>query len=67
MATLKDKYYKYILNNKEFTPAENIAFQILADMTDRRGFRQAWENVDEDIQEEIIQTWINIAKKELKK
>ncbi len=30
---------------------------ILADMTDRRGFRHQWDNCDEDIQEEIRETW----------
>jgi len=34
--------------------------QILADVTDRRGWRQAWDQFDEDIQEEIQETWLKI-------
>jgi hypothetical protein len=34
--------------------------RILADVTDRRGWRQAWDTFDEDIQEEIKCTWLTI-------
>lgn len=33
---------------------------ILADVTDRRGWRQEWDMFDEDIQEEIKATWKEI-------
>lgn len=62
-----DKYYSLILdkNEEELTLEEKIVFRIIRDFTDRRGLRQEWENIDDDIQEEIIETWINIVKKEL--
>lgn len=62
-----DKYYSLILdkNEEELTLEEKIVFRIISDFTDRRGLRQEWENIDDDIQEEIIETWINIVKKEL--
>lgn len=31
--------------------------QLIADLTDRRGLRQEWEDIDEDIQAEIRETW----------
>jgi hypothetical protein len=33
---------------------------ILADVTDRRGWRQAWDTFDDDIQEEIKEKWKSI-------
>jgi len=37
-----------------------IVEKIVCDLTDRRGLRQAWEGIDEEIQEEIRQAWANI-------
>ena len=34
--------------------------EILADVTDRRGWRQAWDTFDEDIKEEIQAVWKEI-------
>lgn len=34
--------------------------QILADVTDRRGWRQAWDIMDDDIKEEIQAKWLSI-------
>ena len=48
-------------------PAKRIVFNLISDLTDRRGLRQEWDQIDEDIQEEIIQTWIDIVEKELSK
>ena len=31
--------------------------QLIEDLTDRRGLRQEWEGIDEDIQNEIRETW----------
>jgi len=33
--------------------------------TDRGGLGDEWDNIDDDIQNEIIETWIEIVKKEL--
>jgi hypothetical protein len=30
---------------------------IIADFTDRRGLRQEWENIDEDVKNDIIEVW----------
>ena len=42
--------------------SEQIVDAIISDLTDRRGLRQEWEMIDEDIQEEIKETWISIVK-----
>lgn len=40
--------------------ARKIVDGILVDLTDRRGLRQAWEGIDDDIQDEIIAAWVDI-------
>jgi hypothetical protein len=37
--------------------AREIAQAIEDDLTDRKGLRQAWEAIDDDIREEILATW----------
>jgi hypothetical protein len=44
--------------------ARRIVDRIIADLTDRTGFRQAWDHTDEDIQTEIRSTWEQIAESE---
>jgi len=43
--------------------AEEIADAIIDDLTDRKGLRHEWDNIDEDIQAEIRAGWINIARR----
>jgi hypothetical protein len=40
------------------TLAEEIRDAILDDVTDRRGWRQAWDEFDDDIQQEIKDIWL---------
>jgi hypothetical protein len=40
----------------------NAVESIVQDLSDRRGLRQEWEQIDEDIQEEIKQTWAVIIR-----
>lgn len=66
--TLKTEYYKYILDEipKSDVPKEKqIVFDIVNDFTDRRGIGQEWDQIDESIQEEIMETWIDIVKTKL--
>lgn len=37
--------------------------KILADLTDRKGLRQAWDSIDDDIQDEIKEQWADILAK----
>ena len=47
--------------------SERIRDKILDDVTDRRGWRQEWDQFDEDIQNEIKATWLKKIEKELKR
>lgn len=40
--------------------------EIVFDIQDRRGLKHEWNNIDEDIQEEIKESWFNIIKDSLK-
>lgn len=42
---------------KALALALKIVLNIKGDFTDRRGLRQEWEQIDEDIQEEILRKW----------
>ena len=56
---------------KNIHPKPDIAQQIVelieVDLTDRRGLRQEWEHIDNDIQDEIRDTWVGIIRKMLGK
>jgi hypothetical protein len=45
--------------------AKRIRDKILADVTDRRGWRQEWDGFGDDIQSEIRVAWLAIIKAEL--
>jgi len=65
MKKIFQKYYRHILDGAIVSKEESIVFSILEDFTDRRGLRQAWEEINEDIQEEILKEWIKIVKSNL--
>lgn len=58
---LLEEFHNHSKNKTDYGKSKNTVYEILADFTDRRGLRQEWENIDPDIQEEIVQDWINIA------
>ena len=45
--------------------AKKIVDAIHEDFMDRRGLRQAWHGIDEDIQKEILNIWQEIVRKKL--
>jgi len=45
--------------------SNKIVNKILADLTDRRGFRQEWDMTDKEIQNEIEQEWNSIVYQEI--
>ena len=57
---LMDEYYEHILDKVDHGEAKNKAFKILSDVKNRRGWRQEWDNFDDDVREEILETWIKI-------
>lgn len=40
----------------------SVVEAIIADLSDRRGLRQEWQAIDDDIRAEIKATWIRIAR-----
>lgn len=47
--------------------AQRIITKIVNDLTDRRGLRQEWDQIDEDIKEEILEKWRKIVIEEVNK
>ena len=41
--------------------AEIIVKNIVKDLSDRRGLRHEWDNIDDDVKAEIIERWESIA------
>lgn len=64
---LQDEFNIRLINGTDYGQAKNIAYDILADMTNRNGLDNEWEQIDVDIQEEIIQKWIQIVENTLNK
>ena len=60
-----EAYYKQVLEGKR-AKDKTLAkvFDIITDLSDRRGLRQEWEQIDGDIQDEIIEKWKTIINKE---
>ena len=59
-----EQYYNYILEKIEPESKElRAVFDIIYDITDRRGLKQEFRNIDGDIQDEIIEKWLEIIKK----
>lgn len=64
--TLLEEYHEFFMGRLADLPvAKRIVYAIVADLRDRRGIRHEWDQVDEDIQEEILQTLIDITEKQL--
>ena len=61
--TLTEEYYTHTLEKIDYGKTKNTVFEIISDFTGRRGLRQSWDDIDVDIQEEIIQSWIDIVSK----
>lgn len=45
--------------------AGRIVLGILADVTDRRGWRQAWDGIDADVRKEIVEKWMGLVESEI--
>lgn len=44
---------------------ERIAWHFIADISDRRGLGQEWDQIDEEVQDEIFAELVGIAQSEL--
>ena len=64
---ITERYYDWRLKGIEVSKEEEIVFSIKKDFTDRGGLRQEWEQIDNDIQNEILETWVKDVKRILEK
>lgn len=46
--------------------ARDIVAAIEYDLSDRRGLRREWEQIDDDVKREIRRTWAKIIREKLK-
>ena len=62
-----NEYYDYVLKGTHpGSKAKKAVFDIIEDLTDRRGLRQEFERIDADIQDEIIDIWISLIDSAIK-
>jgi hypothetical protein len=45
--------------------AREIVLRIITDLTDRRGLRQQWEEIDDEIRDEIVAQWEQLTREVL--
>lgn len=48
------------------TDAKAVVLAIIEDLSDRRGLKQEWRQIDEDVQREIVEKWTKIVAGESK-
>lgn len=58
LVDLYHAYHRGEITNSQVSKAQEIAFEILSDVTDRSGWENEWDGFDSDIKEEIIETWV---------
>lgn len=64
--TILEKYQEYPRNCK-LTVAEDIVLSIVDEMIGRKGIGNEFEAIDENIQEEILQAWVDITNEKISK
>ncbi len=55
-----DAYYDHVSEKQSATGSIAKVYNLIEDISDRRGLRQEWEGIDGDIQDEIIDKWSKI-------
>src|SRR5450631_1244863 len=45
--------------------AREIVLRIITDLTDRRGLRQQWDEIDDEIRDEIVAQWEKLTREAL--
>jgi len=53
-------YYSHVLENKKASGSIAKVYDIISDLTDRRGLKNEWNAIDGGIQDEIIDVWQKI-------
>ena len=46
--------------------ATKAVLKIVDDIKDRRGFKQLWDDLDDDIKQEIMEKWFDIVNEAIK-
>lgn len=64
---MNDEYADWLLSSvpSELPLARKIVYGIIFDLTDRRGLRQVWDGIDDEVKEEIIESWVEIVEESL--
>lgn len=61
-----DDFYNYVLEQIEPSCKYlKAAFDIVSDIIDRRGLKHPFKSIDGEIQDEIIDTWVELLKQTL--
>ena len=55
-----DKYYNHIGGRKKAKGTIAKVYNLIDDISDRRGLKQEWGEIDGDVQDEIIDKWCKI-------
>jgi hypothetical protein len=59
-----DEYYALVLDKKSSGDLiKDKVFLIIDDISDRKGLKQEFGQIDGDIQDEIVEAWIEILKR----
>ena len=53
-------YFDHALDKKKASGTIAKVYNLISDITDRRGLRQEWEEIDGEVQDDIIESWIKI-------
>ena len=53
-------YHNHVLDKRKSTGTIGKVYDLIRDLTNRRGLRQEWDDIDGDIQDEIIEKWCKI-------
>lgn len=46
--------------NAVMARSQNVLEAIISDLTDRRGLESEWDQIDDDVKQEIKDTWLEI-------
>ncbi|PKP01820.1 MAG: hypothetical protein CVU11_14080 [Bacteroidetes bacterium HGW-Bacteroidetes-6] len=55
-----DAYYEHVLNQQKAESTLGAVYDLISDISDRRGLKQEWCEIDGEIQDEIIDKWQKI-------
>jgi hypothetical protein len=62
--TLKEEYENHVSGGSTVSWSKRALFRIVSDITGRSGLGNEWEQIDEEIQEEIMAEWLEIIEHE---